>query len=398
MRLTSFWNPRPLALCGLSLSMIACGGGSASSGGGTPPPPPSSEILYASNSDNSIFAFSIDPNTGKLDQTATETPGGDTVGNTGMVLTPSGSFLYAANDVNSQINGYATNSSGGLSLIAGSPFTVQPTSEGFGGFAIDPGGKFLYAASQSGYGVVGFTIDATMGSLTSIPGGPFSSPGAGGPPLELAIDPTGKFLYASASFDDAFLPPGYNIWGFTIDPQTGALTSMPGSPFLTQGNSQPDGIRIDASGKFLYVALSNAGSVAAFTIDSTTGALTSVPGSPFATASTEATQTYEIALTPSGKFLYAFNLNGSTMAAFTIDSTSGALTTVADSPFPVTEAEGGIIVDPSGKFLYVSITSSLSSAFVIFDIDASTGALSPSPASPVAGSEEPLGLAVARFQ
>jgi 6-phosphogluconolactonase (cycloisomerase 2 family) len=381
----------------LLLPVCACGG-NISGGGGTPPPT-SSEILYAADTSNSIFAFSIDQTTGGLNQTAAETPGGNTVGNTGMAITPSGSFLYAANNVNSEINGYATSSSGTLSLVAGSPFTVQPTSLGIGGFAIDPGGKFLYAGNQSGFGVVGFTIDNTTGALTTIPGGPFSSPGNGGPPLDLAIDPTGKFLYTSASFDDVFLPAGYNIWAFTIDSQTGALTSIPGSPFLTQGNSQPQGIRVDPSGKFLYVALSNAGSIAAFTIDGTTGVLTSVPGSPFATASTEATQTYEIALAPSGKFLYAFNFNGNTMAAFTIDSTSGVLTTIAGSPFPVIpNGEGGIIVDPSGKFLYLTIGFGPPSAFVIFNIDPNTGGLTSNPVSPVAGSQAPLGLAVAKFQ
>jgi 6-phosphogluconolactonase len=400
MRMTWFFRLRPLALFSLTITMIACGGNTSSGGGGGgTPPPTSSEILYAANGMNSLFAFNIDQTSGVLNQTASEVPGGDYVGNSDIVVTPSGNFLYAANDANSQINGYATNSSGALSLIAGSPFAAQPSSLVLGGFAVDPGGKFLYAGSQSGYGVVGFTIDSTTGALTPVPGGPFST-GIGTPPAKLSIDPTGSFLYASTVTDDISIPiPGYNVWGFTIDSATGALSSIVGSPFATVGNAQPFGLKVDPSGKFLYVALSNAGSVAAFTIDGTTGALTSVAGSPFATASTEATQTYEIALTPSGKFLYAFNLNGNTMSAFTIDPASGALSTVAGSPFPVNpEGEGQIIVDPSGQFLYLTIGSSSSNAFVIFDIDASTGTLSPNPESPVAGGQEPVGLAVAQFQ
>jgi 6-phosphogluconolactonase len=383
---------RPLAIFFLSLLMGACGGNSS---GGRGTPPASSEILYAANESNSLFAFSIDQTTGALNQTASETPGGDYVGNTGMVVTPSGNFLYAANDANSEINGYATGSSGTLSLIAGSPFAVQPSSLVIGGFAIDPGGRFLYAGSQSGFGVVGFTIDSTTGALTSAPGGPFST-GIGTPPADLSIDPTGSFLYASTPIDDI---PGYNIWGFTIDSATGALSPIAGSPFATVSNGQPQGLKVDPSGKFLYVALSNAGSIAAFTIDGASGALTNVPGSPFATASTQFTQTYEIAVSPSGKFLYAFNFNGNTMAAFTIDSSSGVLSTVTGSPFPVNpNGEGGIIVDPSGKFLYLTIGFGTPSAFVIFNIDPNSGALTPNPESPVAGSQVPLGLAVAQFQ
>jgi len=170
-----------------------------------------------------------------------------------------------------------------------------------------------------------------------------------------------------------------------------------GAPFFTEGDSQPQGIKVDPSGKFLYVALSNSGNIAAFTIDGATGALTGVPDSPFPTASTQFTRTYQLTIVPSGKFLYAFNFNGSTMAAFTIDSTSDVLTTVTGSPFPVIRnGEGEIIVDPSGKFLSKTIGFS-PPAFVIFDIDPNTGALTPNPESPVAGSQEPFGLAAAQI-
>ncbi len=155
---------------------------------------------------------------------------------------------------------------------------------------------------------------------------------------------------------------------------------------------------VDPTGKFLYVALSNAGSIAAFTIDSSTGALTPVSNSPFPTASTPDTKTYELTISPSGKFLYAFNYNGNTIAAFTINSTNGELTTVSGSPFLINPAgQGQLIVDPSEKFLYVADGSS-SAAFIVFDIDQNTGALSPNPISPIAGSQEPFGLAVVKFQ
>lgn len=382
----------------LTLCTYGCGGSNSSGGGGGTPPPITHEILYASNSSNSIFAFRVDQSTGALTQTSEAMPGGNTVGNTAMAVTPSGSFLYAANDVNSEINCYAIDSSGGLTLTANSPFLVSPSTSVFEALAVDPSGKFLYASDQSAFGIVGFTIDSTTGALTPVPGGPFTSSGNGGPPLAIAIDPTGSFLYASASFDDVSLQGGYNVWGFTINPQTGALTSMPGSPFATQGNSQPDGIKVDPSGKFLYVALSNAGGIAAFTIDSTTGGLTTVPGSPFATASTQFTQTYELTISPSGKFLYAFNFNGNTMAAFTINQTTGALSTIAGSPFAVNPlGEGGLIVDPSGQFLYLTIGSGFSNAFDVFNIDPRSGVLTPNPNSPVAGSQEPSGLAAANF-
>jgi|ERR1017187_801374 6-phosphogluconolactonase (cycloisomerase 2 family) len=387
-----------LAVVLLSILIEACGGGNNSgSGGSGTPPPTGAEVLYAVNGSNEVFSFSIDQTTGSLSQTATVSPGGETVNNYALAITPSGSFLYAANDVVSGINGYSTNSSGTLSLIAGSPFIEQPPSLGAGGLAIDSGGRFLYVASQSGFGVVGFTIDSTSGALTPIPGAPFSTENS---PSDVAIDPTGTFLYVSTLNDDAVLP-GHNIWAFTIDTQTGALAPIFGSPFATIANGQPAQLQVDPSGQFLYVALSNSNCIAAFTIDSATGALTPVTGSPFPTASTEFTQTSSLAISPSGNFLFAFNFNGSTVAAFTIESGNGILDPVAGSPFPTNpNAEGELIVDPSDKFLYLTVGAGFAppSAFVIFDIDASTGVLTPNASSPFAGTQEPFGLAVSQSQ
>jgi 6-phosphogluconolactonase len=375
------------------LSLCGCGGssGNASNGGGQNPPA-TTEILYASDVFNSIFAFNINQTSGALTQTASVTPGGDFVGNSAIAITPSGSYLYAVNDTSAGINGYATNESGTLSLISGSPFpilpAVQPSFPGVEAMAVDPTGRFLYAGSGAGFdGIASFSIDASSGALTAT-GGPFST-GIGTIPAGIAINPAGTFLYATDQEQ--------SVWAFTIDSQTGTLTSIAGSPFTA--GSQPVGLQVDPSGEFLYVALSNSNSIAAFSIDSASGALTTVPGSPFATASTQFTQTYQLTIHPSGKFLYAFNFNGNTLAAFTINSTTGALSTIPGSPFAINpNAEGDLIVDPSGQFLYLTIGSSLSSAFVIFVIDPTTGAPTPNSQSPVAGDEEPSGLVAVQFQ
>jgi 6-phosphogluconolactonase len=383
-----------LVLIGFLSLSLSCGGGNPG-GGVVSKPPSTTEILYASDFGNSVFSFNLDASTGALTEVATATIPSNGVQTSSIALTPSGNFLFATTGT-SGISAYSSTSSGTMSLISGSPFP-NSTTQGISSLTVDPNGSFLYASDSSDFGVGGFTI-GTTGALTSIPGGPFSPPGdALGPPTEIAIDPAGKFLYASTVFDVSDTG-GLNVWGFTIDSQTGALTSMPGSPFATQENGQPHGIKVDPSGKFVYVALSNANSIAAFTIDSTTGALTVAPGSPFATGPGEFTETYELTIAPSGKFLYAFNFNGNTVAVFTIDSTSGVLTTVAGSPFAVNpEAEGDLVVDPSGKFLYLTIASGLHSAFDIFNIDPNTGALTPNLNSPIAGNEAPISIAVAQF-
>ena len=353
------------------------------------------EILYGANLSNSIFALEVDQRSGALTQTASVSPGGNSVNNSILAVTPSGTFVYAVNDVVAGINGYATNASGTLALISGSPFailpSIQPSWPGVAALAIDPRGRFLYAGSGAGFGgVASFSIDATSGALSPT-GGPFSTFSAtvaGGNPAGIAIDPTGTFLYASDQYQ--------SVWGFTIDAQSGVLAAIAGSPFAA-GN-QPKGLQVDPSGKHLYVTLSNSNSIAAFNIDKTTGVLTQVVGSPFATAPAQFTQTYSLTIHPSGKFLYAFNFNGNTVAAFTIDPNTGGLTTIAGAPFAVTpNAEGDLIVEPSGKYLYLAVGYGPPSAFVIFDINPISGVLTQNAQSPFAGSQEVWGLAVVSF-
>jgi hypothetical protein len=66
-------------------------------------------------------------------------------------------------------------------------------------------------------------------------------------------------------------------------PSQGALTVVPGLPFTVAHS--PDrfnaSLAIDPSGRFAYLPSSNSKSLYALRIDPLTGALTPVPGSPF---------------------------------------------------------------------------------------------------------------------
>ncbi len=115
--------------------------------------------------------------------------------------------------------------------------------------------------------------------------------------------------------------PG-NVSAYTIDGTTGALTPVAGSPFPT--GLGPQGVTVDPSGRFLYVANLASSNVSAYTIDPATGALTEVAGSPFAAGTAPRT----VAIDPAGQFAYVANVNSNNVSAYTIDATSGALTAV----------------------------------------------------------------------
>jgi len=155
---------------------------------------------------------------------------------------------------------------------------------------------------------------------------------------------------------------------FTIG-STGALTPVPGSPFLTPIPptaavfNQPVGI-VD-TGKFVYTALNGANQIAAYSVNGETGALTPVQGSPFSTGIAPA----YVAL--AGNFLYVVDEEEGSVSAYSINPTTGALTAVPGSPF----GSGGstVTTDVSGQYLYLSRFDGIQG----YNIDSATGALTP---------------------
>ncbi|HEY6339027.1 MAG TPA: beta-propeller fold lactonase family protein [Candidatus Sulfotelmatobacter sp.] len=318
----------------VSVTLSACGGGGRSVVCRTPPCKGEQplEFLYATSTSGQILGMPVDPATGAVVM-STSVATGPAVS---LGITAVGSqFVYASDFQSNQIYGYSIDqTNGALAPIGGSPFSEGPLGLP-NGLVAGPGGNLLYATA--GIGVDGFSL-SSAGVPALIAGSPFLSDGN----LELAIDPSGKFLFAPV-----LAQPG-GVFAFTIDATTGMLTVVPGSPFPFSGqkipNSNPVGIVVDSTGQFVYVALGSANQVAAFSITSGTGALTPVPGSPFSGG------TKPFLLATTGKFLYVSNAGDGTVSGYSIDSTSGVLTALAGSPYVV--ATASLVADPAGKFLF----------------------------------------------
>jgi len=323
---------------------------------------------------NGIWAFTIDAQTGALAQVAGSPFPGD-LAPSSVTVSPSGKFVYAANPVGpGDVSGYAIDAAtGALSPVPGSPFSA-----GFrtSSMAVDPFGRFAYVTiiPFAGSGsVMAYTVNTGTGALTPVSGPPVA---AGGSPVSVTIDPTGRFAYVANMSSD-------NISAYTINAVTGALTPIHGSPF--PAGTQPVSVAVDPTDHFAYAANANTlnqGTVSAYLIDSTTGALTPVSGSPFDAGNTPSA----VVVHPSGRFVYVTNrLGGNTISGYSIDAATGRLAPLLGSPFPVDAANSfSIAVDPSGQFAY---TANASSPFAVsaFRIDASTGALTRVPGSPFPG-------------
>lgn len=250
-------------------------------------------------------------------------------------------FAYVAEQDSGKVLGYVVHKANGkLTPLAGSPFN-NAGSSGATSVAVDPAGRFLYATNQfaGNDNVSGFRIDCDSGRLTPIPGSPFAS-GAG--PTAVAIDPSGRFAYVANLGTN-------NVSAFTINQETGRLVEVPGSPY--EAGTFPSGIAVDALSKYVYVTNSMSNNVSGYAINSTTGGLTPLAGSPYATGYSPSS----VAVDPNDRFVYVANLGSDNISGYLIDPTAGTLSPLGTSPFAA--GAGGVnsvTVDPSGHFVFLA--------------------------------------------
>ncbi len=276
-----------------------------------------------------------------------------------MVVDPLGRFAYVANLVSNAtdeatISMYTIDPATGV-LTPTTPATV-PTGFFPQGIAIDPLGRFVYTANTDDSSVSMFTINQSTGVLTPttpasvstlIPGQMLSIPSF------LTVDPTGSFLYVTASLSN-----GSAVFMYTINQTTGLLT--PTSPATVFTGGIPFQVLVAPSGKFAYVVNNLSGGsmtdgVWQYTLDSATGVLTE--NTPPAVAAGNAPT--EIAVDPTSKYAYVVNRLDNTVSMYKIDQTTGNLALNSTVTNPTGTIATGvepfrIDFDPTGKFVYAT--------------------------------------------
>jgi DNA-binding beta-propeller fold protein YncE len=216
-----------------------------------------------------------------------------------MGCSTSSHYVYATLPAVSELAVYREDPySGTLTELSGTPYTVG---DGAHSVVVHPSGKFLYVANpgqgendislfdiaSNGYlyvmntgssNISVFSIDSTSGVLTPV-GSPVSLGGL--TPLNMRLTPSGSFLYVSVAGGQVGTTNG-SIEGFSVN--AGVLQSL--TPPLTSADGvNPNGLGIDPSGSYLYVANTQSNSISIFAISAPNtppGSLSEVQGSPLA--------------------------------------------------------------------------------------------------------------------
>ncbi len=298
-------------------------------------------------------------------------------------------FLYVTNPTSNNVSGYTINASTGeLTTIAGSPFATEPNPRYL---TSEPTGKFVYVttlgSSTNPPALSGYSLNGTNGVLTELDNSPYplsatNPPGPGALAINLpALHPSGLFGYLSIPI------PNATLYGAAINTSTGDLAEIAGFPMSFGFDGQTPAI--DSAGKYLFLpsdtSAGASGSISGYQISSPSGVLTP-NGSPIPTGGNNPTAT----LTPDGKFLIVVNQASSTLAVMAVDS-AGTLSMVG-SPVATGGAAG---TRPSGIVMYERRLSIIylglaappgpsppPPSIAAFSLNATTGALAPLAGSP----------------
>ena len=201
-----------------------------------------------------IDLYSINQSTGQLTRITASVPA-PPVG-AFSAASSDGKFLF--NEGNGLVEVYGINSANGHLTTAKTPISTG----GSGGpIIVSADGHFLFVANSSQGTVAAFSL-ASNGTLTPLPGSPFT---AGAQPQGMSLSPDGRFLYIA--FQDG------TVKGFLINPAAGTFTAIAGA---TVANATS--VNVDGSGKFAFI--SQGQQLVVFRIDPATGALTAASQAP----------------------------------------------------------------------------------------------------------------------
>jgi len=316
--------------------------------------------LYVANQgNNSVVHFAV-AGDGALTTKDTVTAGGTPVS---IAVNAANTYLYVVSGTKSATLAVYSLSGGTIGSVVGQPIPL--TVPGYTSDTIIPtavtvlannNAVYITAYDQSAFNpggsvtssanpgwVFGYSV-GSGGALTAISSSPWK---AGVKPTAIAADPTNRFVYVTDYASNELI--GYTIQDGSV------LDFLINGPFKT-GN-EPLAIVIDPRGKYIYVANSLDSSVTAYTIDLATGspsATVNVTGSQINSTDTQPVAVLVDAAL--GRFVYTANHLGNSVSGFELDADTGALTSTQATPYPTGSQPTALASVPHGNHSIQSTT------------------------------------------
>jgi 6-phosphogluconolactonase len=310
--------------------------------------------LYVANQgDNSLVEFSVS-SSGVLASVKTLTLSAE--GNTpvAIAMNASGTLLYVAN----QYQAGCTTAVSTANTCNGGAIAVFPVgSDGSLGGSVANGGLqywptlinptsvsalasggAVYVTSydpKAGIGYINGYSATDAGVLATLP-----AVQAGVKPVAIASDPTSRFVYVTDFSQNELI--AYSILSGN------SLHPLINGPFKT-GN-QPSSIQIDPRGQFIYISNQLDNSVSAYSIDFPTGTPTAAVNTSGQAANSTGTAPVAILVDPGfGRYVYTANFLDNSLTGFQLNSSTGTLSPAQNGPYPTVGQPAALAMVPHGN-------------------------------------------------
>lgn len=290
-------------------------------------------IYVSVSAEDRVNVFAMDPETGALDTHAVVAVGS---GPTAMCVDPQQRFLYVALRGSRQAAAFRLDrGSGRLAPLGTAPLEAEPCY-----ISTDRTGRFLFTSYYR----------AGMAAVH-----PIRRDGSVGTPAVMSVktaerahsiqtDPSNKF---------AFVPhtAGPNlIHQFRFDETTGRLSSNPAGRITPPEGAGPRHFCFNESMDIVYFVNEQGSSVTGYNLNTEDGTLSEFQTITTLPAGFEGQNTCaEIRITPTGEYVYASNRGHDSIAAFSVDGTTGQLEPIGHTP--TEETPRGFTLDPDGAYL-----------------------------------------------
>jgi 6-phosphogluconolactonase len=280
----------------------------------------------------SINSFALDARTGSLKPLNVQSSGG--AGPCHLVVDRSGKYVLAANYGGGSVCALPIQMDGSLgemtAFIQHQGKSVNPQrQEGPHAHSInlDAANRYAFAADLGLDKVLIYRFDAGKGTLTkNDPPAVDLPPGSG--PRHFAFHPNGKFAYVINELAQTVTTMSYDADKGALKP----LQTVSTVPTVVKGNSTAE-VVVHPSGKFVYGSNRGHNSIAIFTVNESTGELTSA-----GLQNKDIKTPRNFAVDPTGKYLIVANQDGNSLVVFRVDLKTGQLEDTgvrAEVPRPV---------------------------------------------------------------
>ncbi|RPI20581.1 MAG: lactonase family protein [Acidobacteria bacterium] len=330
---------------------------------------------YTRGDSKGIYALRLDTATGALTSLGLAA---ETANPSFLAVDPGNRFLYAVGEMNSfngkpggAVTAFAINRADGKLTL------LNQASSGGGGpchLAVDQQGKYVLVANYNGGNLTVLSIgsDGKLGDSSAFiqhEGSSVNRERQAGPHAHgVYLDTANRFAVVADLGLDKLLT-------YRFDPAKGTLEANDPPSASVRPGAGPRHFSFHPDNRHAYVINELDSTLTIFEFEANNGAFKEL-----ATVSSLSPDfngrnfPAEIAVHPSGKFVYGSNRGADTIAIFAVDQTTGALAPVGWQPTQG-RTPRNIAIDPSGRYLLAANQDSAN--IVVFAIDQATGKLTP---------------------